>query len=84
MSRAGGNSGKGSRNYRLNWKDWPDVSTFGDWKLCPDERGLHWYVWHRGCVVLRSYGLFSGRLRLSTREAAKRWVEKHLRSRRAA
>ena len=44
MSRAGGNSGKGSRNYRLNWKDWPDVSTFGDWKLRPDERGLHWYV----------------------------------------
>jgi hypothetical protein len=88
MSRSGGNSGKGGRNYRVNWTHEPASSrfTFGDWIVFHIVWGgeERWCVSHKGHQVQRRYGAFEGYMRLKSSDAAMRWVEKRLRERRAA
>ena len=84
MSRSGGNSGKGGRNYRLNWRgaDASGRHTFGQWTIFHIVWGgeQRWCILHNGVQVQRRYGNFVGYLRLKTEDSAKRWVEKRVRT----
>jgi hypothetical protein len=84
MGRPGVTSGKGGRNYRLNWTEASDGgATFGDWRI-KSEPGwrLPWEVRFKDRPFLRRHGDYNGTLRFKTVENAKRYVEKYIHTRR--
>ena len=83
VSRPGGNSGKGGRNYRLNWtvgaSPFDDV-TFGSWRIAHLMPGTRhpWQLFFKGDRVTRAHGAFEGYQRFASVERAMRWVEKRV------
>jgi hypothetical protein len=86
MSRAGGTSGKGGRNYRVNWKATADGGAeFGDWSIVlQDGWRLPWEIRYQGKPFQRRHGDYNGTARFKTVENAQRKIEVYLRSRRTA
>lgn len=80
MGRPGTTSGKGGRNYRLNWTDLTDGAEFGNWSITLSSRGTaHPYkVYFKGAPLLRAHGAFEGYQCFASVENAKRWVEKRV------
>lgn len=82
----GGSSGKGGRNYRLNWKPTADGgAAFGNWTIVSQAGWrLPWEIRFQGKPFLRRHGDYNGTARFKTVENAQRKVEEYVRSRRAA
>lgn len=83
MGRPGTTSGKGGRNYRLNWTDVVDGASFGDWSVRLSSPGTAhpFKVCFKGEPLLRAHGAFTGYQCFASVDNAKRWVEKRLRVR---
>jgi hypothetical protein len=81
MGCSGWTSGKGGRNYRLNWTDEADGgATFGSYRIRFVHAGTAqpWGVFFKEEPMLRAHGNYTGYCRFKTVENAKRWVERRL------
>jgi hypothetical protein len=87
MGRLGGNSGKGGRNYRLNWSATADGgAVFSGYSIHYNWQGTSfpWSVHFKGEPMLQAHGACTGYRRFKTMENAKRWVERRIAKRRLA
>jgi len=81
MGRSGVTSGKGGRNYRLNWTDANGGASFGDWsiRLSGPDTARPFTVYFNGEALLRDHGASAAHRRFASLDNAKRWVEKRMR-----
>jgi hypothetical protein len=79
MGRQGTTSGKGGRNYHLNWTNDANGAHFGPWIIEFYATGpMPYRVLKNNYPILRAHGACTGFVRFKTIENAKRWVEKRV------